>query len=75
MFQITHACAAVVFLDGNAEYAEIAKLAPQVHREGIVAIDRRRTWCDFNGGKVLHRAAQHVGRLPEVEVQSGKPVG
>ena len=42
VFQIAHAGAAVFLLHGDAEHAEVAELAPQVHRERIVAVDRRR---------------------------------
>ena len=74
MFQIAHAGAAVLLLDRDAEHAEIAELAPQIHRELVVAIDRRGERRDLVGGKTLHRAAQHVRCLAEVEVQAWKPV-
>ena len=70
MFQIPHPCAAVLLLHGDAQHAEIAELAPQVHRERVVSIDGRGERRDLVGGKTLHRAAQHVRSLAEVEVQA-----
>ena len=74
MFQIAHAGAAVFLLDRDAEQAELAELAPEVHREGVVAVDRGGARRDLVGGERLDRAAQHVGGLAEVEVQAGQPV-
>ena len=74
VLEIAHAGAAVFLLDRDAEHAEIAQLAPQIHRECVVAIDRRGAWRDLVGGEVLHRVAQHVGGFAEVEIQAGKAV-
>ena len=52
----------------------VAELAPQVHRERIVAVDLRGARRDLVGGEGLDRGAQHVGRLAEVEIQAGQTV-
>ncbi len=74
MLEIAHAGAAKFLLDRDAEHAQIAELAPEIHRESVVAVDRRGARRDLVGGKALDRCAQHIGRLAEVEIQAGKPV-
>jgi hypothetical protein len=74
MLKVAHAGAAIVRLHGDAQHTQIAELAPQLHRERVVSIDRRGARRDLVGGERLDAAAQHVGRFAEVEVQARKPV-
>jgi len=69
VFQIAHAGAAVGVLDGDAEQAQIAHLAPEVRWEGIVAVDSSGARRDLVGRECLHLAAQHVHGFAKVEVQ------
>src|SRR3546814_9758203 len=41
MLEVAHAGAAVFLADCDAEHAEAAELAPEVVREGVVAVDVR----------------------------------
>ena len=75
MLQIAHAGAAVFLLDGDPEHAQVAELAPQIHRERVVAVDRRGARGDLGRGEGLDLAAQHVGGLAEAEIQAGQTVG
>ena len=75
VLQIAHAGAAILLLDGDAEHAEIAELAPQIHRERVVAIDPSRARRDLIGREGLDLSAQHVGGLAQIEIQSSDPVG
>ena len=58
--EIAHAGAAVFLFDGDAEQAEVAELAPQVHGKLVAAVDLRRARRDLGGGELLHGVAQHV---------------
>jgi hypothetical protein len=69
VLEVAHAGAAVLVLDGDAEQAHVAELAPQVGRELVVDVDRRGTRRDLVAGESVHRIAKHVGGLAEVEVQ------
>ena len=53
MLQIAHAGAAVFVLHGDAEHAEVAEFAPEIHGKGVVAVDGRGAWGDFIGGERL----------------------
>ena len=70
--QVTHRGAAVFLLDGDAEQADVAHLAPQVRREDVVAVDLRRARRDLAVGELLHRRAQHVDGLAKMKVQCRK---
>ena len=74
MLEIAHAGAAVFLLDGDAEHAERAELAPEVGGEVVVAVDGGGARRDLVGGEGLDLVAQHVGGLAEVEVQAGQAV-
>ncbi len=74
MLEIAHAGAAVFFLNGDPEHAEIAELAPQVGGERVVLIDRGGARCDLIGGEELDGGTQHVGGFAEVEVEAGQAV-
>jgi hypothetical protein len=56
--QIAHVGAAVFFADGHTQNAEIAHLAPQIHRELVVAVDFSCTRRDFGGSKLLNGFTQ-----------------
>ena len=56
--QVAHVGAAVFFADGDAEHAQLAHLAPQVHRELVAAVDLGRARGDLGGGELLHGFAQ-----------------
>src|SRR5471032_2267238 len=56
--QVAHVGAAVFLADGDAEHAQRAHLAPQVHGELVAAVDFGGAWRDFGGGELLHRFAQ-----------------
>ena len=58
MGQVAHLGAAVFLVDGDAEHAQVAHLAPQVHRELVAAVDFGGARGDFDGGELLHRFAQ-----------------
>ncbi len=55
--------------DRDAEQAEVAELAPQVHREFVVAIDVGRAGRDLGGGEAAHRFPQEVDVLTQAEVE------
>ena len=75
MLEIAHAGAAILLLDGDAEQAEVAELAPEVHGEFVRAVDLGRARRDLGAGEVGHALAQLVGGLAEVEVQDRIAVG
>ena len=65
MGQIAHACAAVIFLDRDAQKAQIAHLAPQRGGKGVGAVD--------GGGlrfqPVLRPGMDHVAQRLDVGAQ------
>ncbi len=67
--EVTHAGAAELRRHRDAEQAEVAELAPQVHREFVVAIDVGRTGRDLGGGEAAHRFPQEVDVLTQAEVE------
>src|SRR5574341_1408078 len=72
MGEIPHPGSAVLFLDGDAEQAEVPQLAPQIRRESVAAVDLVRPWRDLAGGEDLDRLAQHVQGFAQAEIQAGK---
>ena len=64
--------AAVFLLDGDAEQAQVAHLAPQVGGKRVVAVDVGRARRDLVGRELPHRCAQHVDGLAEIEIECGK---
>ncbi|OIQ66570.1 hypothetical protein GALL_518560 [mine drainage metagenome] len=69
---VAHAGAAVGLGHGHAEQAQVAELAPQVHRELVGAVDLGGARCDLLVRKVAHGLAQGSDVLAELEVQSGQ---
>ncbi len=69
--EIAHRGAAVLLVDGDAEQAEIAHLAPQVMRKLVGAVDLGCTRRDLVGGELPHRRTQHVDRVAVMEVDGG----
>jgi len=68
--QVAHVRAAVFVADGNAEQAQLAHLAPQVHRELVGAVDLGRAGRDFRGGELLHGCAQRGDVVAVVKGQA-----
>ena len=69
--EIAHLGAAVLLGHGHAEHAEIPELAPEVHRELVLAVDLRGPRGDLGRGELLQGLAQHGDVLAEVEGQAG----
>ena len=57
---------------GDAEHAELAHLAPQVHRELVAAVDLGGARRDLGLREVAHRVAQRVDVFAELEVEAGQ---
>ena len=72
MGEVAHVGAAIFFADGNAEYAQIAHLAPQVHRELVAAVDVERAWGDLGCRELLDRLAQGGDVFAMVKGQAWK---
>jgi hypothetical protein len=70
--EITHVCAAVVFLDRYPQEPEVAHLLPQVGGKLIAAVDLRGARRDLFGGELPHAFAQHIDRFAEMKIQSGE---
>ena len=75
MFQIPHACPAVLRCDRHAQKADGAELQPEIRGEIVVPVDRGGPWGDFIRGKRLHLVAQHRGGFAKVEIQTAHLVG
>ena len=61
---------AAVFLGhGDAQHAELAHLAPQVHRELVAAVDLGGARRDLGLREGAHRVAQRVDVFAELEVR------
>mmetsp|Transcript_26227 Transcript_26227/g.61964 ORF Transcript_26227/g.61964 Transcript_26227/m.61964 type:complete len:421 (+) Transcript_26227:5135-6397(+) len=73
--QVAHVGAAVLLGDGDAQHAQLAHLAPQIHRELVAAVDLGGAWRDLGLGKGAHRVAQSVDVFAELEVQAGQSHG
>jgi len=72
--QIAHVGTAVFLAHGDAQHAQVAHLAPQVHRELVVAIDFGGAGGDFGLGKVTHRVAQGIDVFTKLEIQARQVV-
>ena len=70
--QVAHIGAAVFLADGDAEYAEVAHLAPEVHRELVAAVDLGSARGDFGGGELGDCFAQRGDVLAMVKGQAWK---
>ncbi len=69
--EVAHVGAAVFLADGDAEQAELAHLAPQVHRELVAAVDFGGARRDLVGRELLHGFAQGGDVFAVVEGQTG----
>lgn len=69
--QVAHAGATVGLGHGDAQQAEFAHLAPQVHRELVAGVGLRRQRRNLALGEIAHRVAQRVNVVAEHEVQAG----
>jgi hypothetical protein len=56
----------------DAVHAELAKLGPQIAREGIAAIDLGGARRDARGREAAHALAQHVRGFPQPEIEPAK---
>jgi hypothetical protein len=74
MFQIAHAGAAMVFVNGNAKHAEITEFPPKISGEFIGLVYFCRARRDFISGKACHLISQHIGGLAKVEIKPRKAV-
>ena len=70
MRQIAHVGTAILLGDGDAEHAQFAELAPQIHGELVAAVDLGRTRSNLDLGKFTHGIAQRIDVFTELEVQS-----
>ena len=70
--QIAHVCTAIFLGHGDAQHAQLAKLAPQIHGELVVAVDLSGTRSDLALGKFTHCIAQRINIFTELEIQSGQ---
>ena len=70
--EVAHRRAAVLLLDGDAEQAQVAHLAPEVGRKLVGAVDLGSARRDLVRGELPHGRAQHVDRVAVVEVDRGK---
>ncbi len=70
--QVAEVAAAILFLHGDAEQAEIAHFHPQVRREQVVAVDLGGARRDLRARELVDRLAQHLDVFAEVEIQGGK---
>ena len=68
--QVSHVSAPIGLGHGDAQHAQIAHLAPQVHGELIRLIDLRRARGNFGLGEITHRIAQCVDIFAQVKVQA-----
>jgi len=68
--QIAHVGAAELFADRDAEHAERAHLAPQVHRKLVVPVDLAGARRDLGLCEFTHRVAQRVDVFTELKVES-----
>src|SRR5208282_223122 len=67
---------ATVFLGrGDPVQAERTYLRPEVAREEVVAVDRRRPRRDLLLGESFRALADHLGALAEVEIEAARGVG
>ena len=67
MRQITQTCASVALIDRDAKHPHVAKLAPQIHRELVAAIDSRSPRANFLFDEITQRFAKRRDRLTEIK--------
>jgi hypothetical protein len=70
--EVPHVGTAVLLRHGDAQHAQVAHLAPQVHRELVAAVDFGGAGGDLLVGKGAHRVAQRVDVVTELEVEAGQ---
>jgi hypothetical protein len=70
--EVAEAGPAVFLVDGHAEQAERAELAPEVHRELVRPVDLGGPRRDLGGRELAHRIAQHPDGLAEGEIEGRK---
>ncbi len=70
MRQIAHVGAAILFGYRDAQHAQVTKLAPQVHRELVIAVNLGGTRRDFSLRKLAHGITQSVDILTQLEIQA-----
>src|SRR5580700_4884760 len=75
MLEIAEARAAIFLLDGNPVQPERANLRPEVARELVAFVDFGGTRRDLVAGKVLHRLADRIRGLAEIEIEYPLRVG
>ena len=73
VLEIAQARPAILLLDGDAVQAERADLGPEIARELIAAVDLGGTRRDLVLRERMHRLADRIRGLAEVEVEH--PVG
>ena len=72
MREIAEPGTAVLLGHGDAQHAQLAHLAPQVHGELVLVVDLGRARGDLGLGEVAHRVAQGVDLFTELEIQAGQ---
>ena len=75
VFEIAEAGAAILLLDGDAVQAERADLGPEVAGELIAAVDFGGARRDLVLRKRMHRLADRIRGLAEIEVEHPMGVG
>ncbi len=75
MFEIAEARAAPLLLDRDAMQAELAHLRPELTREPVLAVDLLGQRRDPVLCETVHRLADRIGRLAEIEVEGTRGVG
>src|SRR5690606_11705026 len=70
--QVAHIGTAVFFAHSDAEHAQFAELAPQVHGELVAGVDLGGARRDLRLRELADGVAQHVDVGTEVEVEAGK---
>ena len=70
--QVAHVGATVFLADGDAQQAQVAHLAPQVHRELVVFVNGGGARRDLALRKFVHGVAQRINVFTELKVKSGQ---
>ena len=73
--QVTHVGAAVFFAHCDAQQAQRAHFAPQVHGELVASVNLGSAGGDLGLGKIPHRVAQGVDLLAKLKIKSGQGHG
>ena len=68
MGQVAHIGTAVLLLNGDAEQPHVAKFAPHVHRELVVAVNLLGARSQLGLAELVDRIAQHVDLFAEIKV-------